>query len=164
MPECFLFFRKVFHACNASIASDYVKDRLAVIYLQRSFSSLWFRLDGELLYCQQRQKSNQKNAAPISLPFGFPRHSTLPTGRPESPSGLHWTKSDIHVGFTLPKPNTSANFKGDQGEHNEATPIGNDADRETKLNASLCERNEAISFSILNVPKSLLRFARNDVE
>ena len=46
------------------------------------------------------------------MPFGYPRHSSLPTRRPESPSGLHRTKSDVRVGFALPEPNTSANFKG----------------------------------------------------
>ena len=61
---------------------------------------------------QQRQKSNQKNAAPTSLPFGSPHHSTLPTGRPDSPSGLDRTKFDVPVEFSLPKPNASANFTG----------------------------------------------------
>jgi hypothetical protein len=72
---------------------------------------------GELLFCQQRQKSNQKNAAPTSLPFGFPHHSTLPTGRHDSPSGLDKAKYDVHVGhlfyfLALPKLNGSANFTG----------------------------------------------------
>ncbi len=61
---------------------------------------------------QQRQKSNQKNAAPKRLPFGSPRHSSLPTGRPDSPSGLDRTKFDVPVEFSLPKPNASANFTG----------------------------------------------------
>ena len=66
---------------------------------------------------QQRQKSNQKNAAPTSLPFGSPRHSPLPTGRPDSPSGLDMTKFDVPVDqknifLALPKPNASANFTG----------------------------------------------------
>jgi hypothetical protein len=29
------------------------------------------------------------------LPFGFPHHSPLPTGRPDSPSGLNRTKSGV---------------------------------------------------------------------
>ena len=78
---------------------------IALIYI-------WFRLEGELLFFQQRKKSNQKNAVPISLPCGSPRHSPLPTGRPDSPSRLNRTKSDIPVGFSLPKPNGSANFVG----------------------------------------------------
>ena len=59
-----------------------------------------------------QRKVTKRKGTPISLPYGFPRHSTLPTGRPESPSGLHRTKSDVPVRFALPKPNTSANFKG----------------------------------------------------
>ena len=59
-----------------------------------------------------QRKVTKRKGTPISLPFGSPRHSTLPTGRPESPSGLHWTKSDVHVRFTLAKPNTSASLKG----------------------------------------------------
>jgi hypothetical protein len=66
----------------------------------------------ELLFFQQRKKSNQKNAAPTSLPFGSPRHSPLPTGRPDSPSGLDRTKFDVPVEFSLPKPKASANFTG----------------------------------------------------
>ena len=46
------------------------------------------------------------------MPFGSPHHSTLPTGRLDSPSGLDKAKSDVPVGFSLPKPNTSANFTG----------------------------------------------------
>jgi hypothetical protein len=76
------------------------------------FNDILFRLDGELLFLQQRKKSNQKNAAPTSLPFGFPHHSPLPTGRPDSPSGLDRTKFDVRVEFSLPKPNGSANFTG----------------------------------------------------
>jgi len=72
------------------------------------FHSCW----SELLFLQQRKKSNQKNAAPISLPCGSPHHSPLPTGRPDSPSRLDMTKSDVPVGFSLPKPNGSANFVG----------------------------------------------------
>jgi len=60
-----------------------------------AFINILFRLDGELLFFQQRKKSNQKNAAPISLPFGFPHHSPLPTGRPDSPSRLDMTKSGV---------------------------------------------------------------------
>ena len=76
------------------------------------FTNILFRLDGELLFFQQRKKSNQKNAAPTSLPFGSPRPSALPTGRPDSPSGLDRTKFDVPVEFSLPKPKASANFTG----------------------------------------------------
>ena len=62
---------------------------------------------------QQRKKSNQKNAALDQFaPSGCPHHSTLPTGRLDSPSRLDRTKFDVHVEFSLPKPNASANFKG----------------------------------------------------
>jgi len=77
-----------------------------------TFIHILFRLAGELLFFQQRKKSNQKNAAPTSLPFGFPRHSPLPTGRPDSPSRLDMTKFDVPVEFSLPKTNASANFTG----------------------------------------------------
>jgi hypothetical protein len=51
------------------------------------------------------------------LPFGFPRHSPLPMGRPDSSSGLDRTKSDVlpaifFIFLALPKPNASANFTG----------------------------------------------------
>ena len=59
-----------------------------------------------------QRKVTKRKDTPISLPFGFPQHSPLPTGRPDSPSRLDMTKSDIPVGFSLPKPNTSANFMG----------------------------------------------------
>jgi len=56
--------------------------------------------------------ANFERAAPTSLPYGSPHHSPLPTGRPDSPSGLDRTKSDVPVGFSLPKSNGSANFTG----------------------------------------------------
>jgi hypothetical protein len=62
-----------------------------------------------------QRKVTKRKGTPDGLPFGFPRHSSLPTGRPESPSGLHWTKSGVLAGFTLPKPNTSASLKGAPG-------------------------------------------------
>ena len=37
-----------------------------------AYIHIWFRLDGELLFFQQRKKSNQKNAAPTSLPLWGP--------------------------------------------------------------------------------------------
>ncbi len=59
------------------------------------------------------KQSNQKKRHPDQFaPAGFPHHSTLPTGRPDSPSGLDRTKSDIPVGFSLTKSNASANFTG----------------------------------------------------
>ncbi len=59
-----------------------------------------------------QRKVTKRKGTPISLPFGSPPHSPLPTGRPDSPSGLDMTKSDIPVGFSLTKANTSANFMG----------------------------------------------------
>ena len=57
-----------------------------------------------------QSKVTKRKDTPISLPCGFPRHSPLPTRRPDSPSGLNRTKSDVHVGFALAKPNGSASF------------------------------------------------------
>ena len=62
-----------------------------------------------------QRKVTKRKDTPISLPFGSPHHSTLPTGRLDSPSGLDKAKSDVPVGFALPKPNTSADFKGTDG-------------------------------------------------
>ena len=59
-----------------------------------------------------QRKVTKRKDTPISLPFGVPQHSPLPTGRPDSPSGLDMTKSDLRVGFSLPKANASANFMG----------------------------------------------------
>jgi len=59
-----------------------------------------------------QRKVTKRKGTPTSLPCGSPHHSALPTGRPDSPSGLDRTKSDVHVGFSLPKPNGSANFTG----------------------------------------------------
>ena len=63
-----------------------------------------------------QRKVTKRKGTPISLPYGFPQHSSLPTGRPDSPSRLDRTKFDVPVEFSLPKLNASANFKGDQ-EH-----------------------------------------------
>ena len=62
------------------------------------------------LYAQR--KVTKRKGTPISLPYGFPHHSPLPAGRPDSRSGLNRTKSDFPVVFALPKTNGSANFKG----------------------------------------------------
>ena len=59
-----------------------------------------------------QRKVTKRKGPPISLPYGFPQHSSLPTGHPDSPSGLDRTKFDIPVEFSLPKLNASANFKG----------------------------------------------------
>jgi len=100
------------------------------------FTNILFRLDGELR-CKSRpcdlpfgsasqhkfipdefvfacpKKSNQKKRHPNQFaPSGSPHHSPLPTGRPDSPSGLDMTKFDVPVEFSLPKANTSANFMG----------------------------------------------------
>jgi hypothetical protein len=90
--------------------ASYVADHIPVICPSGLHSQHKFIPDEFVL--QQRKKSNQKNAAPITLPCGFPRHSALPTGRPDSPSGLNRTKFDVPVEFSLPKPNGSANFVG----------------------------------------------------
>jgi hypothetical protein len=111
------------------------------------FISIWFRLDGELLFCQQRQKSNQKNAAPKRLPYGSPRHSPLPTGRPDSPSGLDRTKFDVPVEFSLPKANASANFTGRL-----STPV-----KQRSLDGA--QRNPGISGSV-EKPRIPLRYIR----
>jgi len=72
-------------------------------------STISFPMNLSLL--AQRKVTKRKDT-PISLPCGSPHHSPLPTGRPDSPSGLDMTKSDVRVGFSLPKANTSANFMG----------------------------------------------------
>ena len=88
-----------------------------------AFIYIWFRLDGELR-CRSRpcdlpfgsasqhkfipdefvfacpKKSNQKKRHPNQFaPSGFPQHSPLPTGRPDSPSGLDMTKSGVLPDF-----------------------------------------------------------------
>ena len=75
--------------------------------LLRSTNSFLMNLS---LYAQR--KVTKRKGTPISLPYGFPHHSPLPTGRPDSPSGLNRTKFDVPVEFSLPKPNGSANFTG----------------------------------------------------
>jgi hypothetical protein len=46
------------------------------------------------------RKSNQKKRHPNQFaPSGFPQHSPLPTGRPDSPSGLDMTKSGVLPDF-----------------------------------------------------------------
>jgi len=90
--------------------ASYVADHIPVICpsgLLRSTNSFPMNLS---LHAQR--KVTKRKGTPISLPFGSPHHSPLPTGRPDSPSGLDMTKSDVHVGFALPKPNGSANFVG----------------------------------------------------
>jgi hypothetical protein len=42
-----------------------------------------------------QRKVTKRKGTPISLPFGFPQHSPLPTGRPDSLSGLDMTKSGV---------------------------------------------------------------------
>ena len=59
-----------------------------------------------------QRKVTKRKDTPTSLPFGSPRPSALPTGRPDSPSGLDRTKFDVPVEFSLPKPKASANFTG----------------------------------------------------
>jgi len=59
-----------------------------------------------------QRKVTKRKDTPTSLPYGTPHHSPLPTGHPDSPSGLDRTKSDVPVGFSLPKSNGSANFTG----------------------------------------------------
>jgi len=64
-----------------------------------------------------QRKVTKRKGTPISLPFGFPQHLPLPTGRLDSPSGLDKAKSDVRAGhffifLALPKANASANFMG----------------------------------------------------
>ena len=42
-----------------------------------------------------QRKVTKRKDTPISLPFGSPQRSPLPTGRPDSPSGLDMTKSGV---------------------------------------------------------------------
>ena len=59
-----------------------------------------------------QRKVTKRKGTPTSLPYRSPHHSTLPTGHLDSPSGLDKAKFDVHVEFSLPKPNGSANFTG----------------------------------------------------
>ena len=86
---------------------------LVVLDLAVSFIPVFcFALMASYFSFNSERKVTKRTPPTTSLPFGFPRHSPLPTGRPDSPSGLDMTKSDVPVGFSLPKPNTSANFTG----------------------------------------------------
>ena len=90
--------------------ASYVADHIRVICpsgLLRSTNS--FPMNLSLLV--QRKVTKRKDT-PTSLSCGFPHHSTLPTGRPDSPSRLDRAKFDVPVEFSLPKLNTSANFTG----------------------------------------------------
>jgi hypothetical protein len=68
---------------------------------------------GELLFFQQRKKSNQKNAAHGQFALRVPSAFAFATGRPDSPSGLDRTQFDVPVEFSLPKTKASANFTGE---------------------------------------------------
>jgi hypothetical protein len=73
--------------------ASYVANHIHVICpsgLLRSTNS--FRMNLSLLV--QRKVTKRKDT-PISLPCGFPQHSPLPTGRPDSPSGLDMTNSGV---------------------------------------------------------------------
>ena len=77
--------------------ASYVADHIRVICpsgLLRSTNS--FPMNLSLLV--QRKVTKRKDT-PISLPFGSPQHSPLPTGRPDSPSGLDMTKSGVLPDF-----------------------------------------------------------------
>jgi len=90
--------------------ASYVANHVRVICpsgLLRSTNSFLMNLS---LHAQR--KVTKRKGTPTSLPFGFPHHPPLPTGHPDSPSRLDMTKSDVPVGFSLPKPNGSANFTG----------------------------------------------------
>ena len=58
------------------------------------------------------RKVTKRTPPQSACPCGSPHHSPLPTGRPDSPSRLDMTKSDVPVGFALPKSNGSASFVG----------------------------------------------------
>ena len=90
--------------------ASYVANHIPVICpagLLRSTNS--FLMNLSLL---AQRKVTKRKGTPTGLPFGVPRHSSLPTGRLDSPSGLDKAKSGVHARFALPKPNTSASLKG----------------------------------------------------
>ena len=73
--------------------ASYVANHIRVICpsgLLRSTNSFPMNLS---LHAQR--KVTKRKDTPISLPFGSPQHSPLPTGRPDSPSGLDMTKSGV---------------------------------------------------------------------
>ncbi len=88
------------------------KNYISHVLLLIAFIHIWFRLMASYFSLHAQRKVTKRKGTPTSLPFGFPHHSTLPTGRLDSPSGLDKAKSDIPVGFSLPKLNGSANFTG----------------------------------------------------
>jgi len=93
--------------------ASYVADHIRVICPSGLHSQHKFIPDEFVFACPK--KSNQKKRHPNQFaPLGFPQHSTLPTGRLDSPSGLDKAKSDVRVGFSLPKANASANFVGEK--------------------------------------------------
>ena len=66
-----------------------------------------------------QRKVTKRKGTPISLPFGFPHHPPLPTGRPDSPSGLDMTKSgDLPATSYLYGPTKGECFGKLRGENN----------------------------------------------
>jgi hypothetical protein len=60
----------------------------------------------------QSKVTKRKGTHGQFAPSGSPHPPPLPTGRLDSPSGLDKAKSDVRVGFSLPKAKASANFTG----------------------------------------------------
>jgi len=104
--------------CNSTLGFALlavISPLLLIITCNQAFVSLLLERVTFLCPCNiswQRKVTKRKDI-PTSLPFGSPRHSALPTGRPDSPSGLDRTKFDVPVEFSLPKLNASANFTGE---------------------------------------------------
>jgi len=74
--------------------ASYVADHIRVICPSGLHSQHKFIPDEFVFACPK--KSNQKKRHPNQFaPSGFPQHSPLPTGRPDSPSGLDMTKSGV---------------------------------------------------------------------
>jgi len=90
--------------------ASYVANHIRVICpsgLLRSTNSFLMNLS----YNSER-KVTKRTPPQSACPCGSPHHSPLPTGRPDSPSRLDMTKSDVPVGFALPKSSGSASFVG----------------------------------------------------
>ena len=76
--------------------ASHVADHIPVICPSGLHSQHKFIPDEFVFACPK--KSTKRKGTPTSLPCGFPHHSTLPAGRPDSPFGLDRTKFDVHVG------------------------------------------------------------------
>ena len=81
-------------SCNSPFGPHFVRSNLLHANLVADANLLQATVNSD-------RKVTKKNAAPTSLTFGFPRHSPLPTGRPDSPSGLDRTKSGVLPAINL---------------------------------------------------------------